>query len=228
VAGIGGTVADILSVMEILDNELENGAGEIDEGVSIIALVQAQHWFETVASSLPKVLQSIITVTTTGATETSTFSTSLRRLDAMWGLDANGNPTYKLDKIEGVGDHVPSLPWPLDLFNASLVGGVPYGYYASATQFYWLPVPDAAYTARIYGFVKQQEFALRTDNFNYPPECKLPFAQFASKLLGVGKNDDTAALDQVAAQLFRPLLRSMRKFDRSKPTSRYYNSFHTT
>lgn len=227
-AGVGGTVADLLTLMSILDNELETASGEDDEATAILALVQAQHLFESIAAELPRVLQSTITSTTTASTETTTFSTSLRRLDALWYVDANGNPIRKLNKIEDIGGHVPNLPWPLDLFVASVSGGVPYGYYASATQFFWLPKPDAAYNLRLYGFVKQIEFATRSSDFNYPLECKLPLAQFATKLIGVGKNDDTTELDKLAGQLFRPLLRQLRKFDRSKPMSRAYTEYHTT
>ncbi len=228
-AGIGGAVTDLLAAMTLLNNELDVTANGSDEARSITALTQAQHYFETLASSMPEILgNGLTTVPTALNTETSPWSSGLRRLDALWYLDAAGNPVRKLKRISEIGGHVPSLPWPLQIALTSSWGGAPFGYYADMNQFYWLPKPDGVYNIRIYGFFKQAAFALRTDNFNYPPECQLPLAQFAARLLAISVGDDSLEYDKLATMLFRPLLRQLRKFDRSEPQSRVYSEFHAT
>lgn len=222
------TVADLLAIMEMLDNELETGAGESDESIAITALSQAQHYFELVAASYPRILQDTVNVATAASTEKTTWQSSLRRLDALWYLDANGVPVRKLKRITEMGGHVPSLPWPLQVSMATPGSGAPFGYYGNMKDFYWLPLPDAVYTLRIYGFIKKASFTARANNFLYADEVMHPIAQFANKLLSIGVGDDTIEYDKLSAQLFRPLLRSYRKFDRSEPQGRFYTEAHTT
>lgn len=222
------TGADLLGLLELLDNELETGSGEVDEARSLIALQQGQHYFELAAASTPKVLQSTVDILTVATTEKTTWATTLRRLDALWYLDTNGNPIRKLKRISEIGGHVPSLPWPLQVTLSPGPEGAPFGYYGNMANFYWLPRPDAAYSIRVYGFVKQAVLALRTTAFSYPDETQLAIATFASKLLAQGVDDATIDIDRLTAQLFRPLLRSYRHFDRSEPTSRYYTEWHST
>lgn len=226
--GIGGTVANVLAVMELLDNELETGSGAADEASAILALTQAQHYFETLCAAMPEILQTTTNITTAAATETTTISSSLLRFDALWYLDANGNPIRKLMEIDEVGGHVPALPWPLELILNTTGTGTPYGYYASSENFYWLNRPDATYTIRLYGFIEKAEFALRTDDFNYPKRCHLAFAQFANRILDIGVDDATVDLEKLASTIYQPLLRQLRKRDRSKPHGRVYTEFHTT
>jgi hypothetical protein len=226
-AGIGGTVADVLGVMELLDGELETGSGETDETKAISALTQAQHYFELLCATHPRILQDTTTVVTVAATESSSWATSLLRLDAIWLLDANSRPISKLRKIEDIGGHVPSLPWPLDILNSS-GSGSPYGYYANMRNFYWLPLPDGVSTMRIYGFIEKARFSARTDDFNYPYRTHLPFAQFATRLLQIGDDNVSADLMQLAGNVFGPVLKQLRKFDLSEPSARHYTEFHTT
>ena len=227
-AGIGGTVANVLSVCELLDNELETASGEPDEARAITALVQAQHYFETLAATYPDVLQDTTTVTTTAATEATTWATTLLRLDALWYLDSNSNPIRQLKRISEIGGHVPSLPWPMQVTLSAIGSGAPYGYYGNMSDFFWLPKPDATHTLRIYGLVEKDRFTVRTNDFNYHYRLHLPFAQFAVKLLSIGVADDTMELDKLAGQLFTPVLRQLNNSDRSEPHSRHYTEFHTT
>lgn len=227
-AGIGGTVADVLRVVELLMNDTQTASGEIDEAPAILALVQAQHYFETLCATFPDILQSTVTLSTTANTEKTTWTAALLRLDAVWLLDAAGSPIHKLARIEEVGGHVPSLPWPLTLTSAPTGTGVPYGYYGNMESFYWLPLPAGVSTLRLYGFLEKARFADRTSDFNYPYRCHLAFAQFASKLMAIGVDDATIDLDRLAAQVFSPLIKQLRKFDRSEPHARVYTEFHTT
>lgn len=227
-AGIGGTVADLLDGMSLIRNELDTSSGGTDEARAIKALTHAQRYFETVCAAFPRVYQSTVNVATAAQTETSTWSTSLRRLDALWLLDPTTSlPIRKMERIDEIGGHVPSLPWPLQV-SVSAGYGMPGGYYANMANFYWLPMPDGVYNLRIYGLVAQAAFAVRTDNFNYHPYVILPIAQFACKLLDIAVDDDSSALDELASQLFRPLMRSIKGFDRSGPRGRTYTRVHET
>lgn len=230
-AGIGGTVQDLLNTMALVNNELQITPGGADVANGILALTHAQHYFEMMASSMPRVLSTGLVannVATALNIETSPWSSMLTRLDAAWYLDNNGNPVRKLKRIVEFGGHVPSLPWPLQIALTASWGGAPFGYYADMNQFFWLPRADNIYAIRIYGFFTQAEFVLATDNFNYPPACKLPIAQMAARMLATAVGDDSMEYDKLAAIVFRPLLRQLRKFDRSEPMPRFYSEFHTT
>ena len=224
---MAGTVADILDTCELLDNELEVDSGEDDEALAIRAITQAQHYFETFCATFPRVLQTVPPLTTTANTETTTWTSSIIRLDALWYLDANSNPVRKLSRIDEIGGHVPSLPWPLQVTLGTAATGAPYGYYGNMANFYWLPKPDATHTIRVYGLLEQSRFTLRSDAVNYPYRCHLALAQFAVKLLSLGVGDSGGELDKLAGQVFTPLLRQLRKFDRSEPMGRYYTQYHT-
>lgn len=222
------TVSDLLDLMSLIDNELEIGAGESDESQAIKALIQAQHHFELIAASKPRILQDTVNIVTANVTEKTTWSSLLRRVDALWYLDATGNPIRALERIDEIGGHVPSLPWPLQIALGSAAGGAPFGYYGNMRDFYWLPRPDGVYTIRVYGFIKKAAFAVRGDAYNYPDETMLALASFANKLMSVGVADDTLDLDRLTAQVFAPLIKSYTKFDRSKPSGRVYTMFHST
>jgi hypothetical protein len=224
---MAGTWADVLGYIELLNNELECGSGEDDEATAIRACVAAQHQFETVAATLPRALQTRIqTSTTTANTEVTTFPTSLLRLDGLFVLNASSQVVRKLQKLQEVGSHAPSIPWPLNLVSAS--PGMPAGYYANSSEFFWLPLPDASHTLRILGLIEQAEPATRATAFAYPNRCKLAMAQFAVFLMKFGVDDAKGDLDILGDRLFRPLLKGLKKFDRSEPLDRHYDYLHST
>lgn len=223
---MAGTVADIFDLMEMLDNELETESGGVDAADALIAAIQAQHYLEVLAASMPRVLQSTVDVVTAASTETTTWTSSILRLDALWLLDSNSRPIRKMTRIDEVGGHVPNLPWPVQV---SEVGtGAPGAYYGNMANFYWLPTPDGVHSLRVYGFIEQSRFASRSSAVSYPYRLHLPMAQFAVKLLALGVSDDTIDLDGLAAQVYTPALRQLRKFDRSGPHGRHYTEHHTT
>ncbi len=227
-SGIGGTVGDLLDVMALLNNELDVAAGGNDESRAIRALSLAQQQLENLLVLAPYAMQSTVTVSAASQTETSTWSTSLLRLDALWYLDpTTSRPVRKLKRIFEIGGHVPALPWPLQLVLPTGVGA-PDAYYGNMANFYWLPLPDQAYTMRAYGLIAQAEFTARGDAFNYQKRAKLPLASFAVKLLNVSVDDGPEDYDTLAQQTFGPLVRALRKFDRSEPMPRYYNDVHVT
>lgn len=227
--GSGGadTWADVLGYMEMLNNELELGAGEDDEVNGLLACVAAQHQFETLAATLPKTLATVVnTTTTTINTETTTWPTALLRLDGIFVLDSAGRVVRKIERMQEVGSHAPSMPWPLNL--VSPAGGTPSGYFTDMANFYWLPLPDASYSLRIHGLFEATEPTVRSSSFVYPKRCKLAMAQMAVFLLKYGTDDTKGDLDKLGERLFRPLLRGLQKFDRSGPQDKHYDSVHTT
>lgn len=226
-AGIGGTVADILEVIKLLNNELRTRSGEPDETRAILALTQGQHYMEALAATLGRALQTTTTITTTAATESTSWATSLLRLDAIWYLDANSNPVRKLERIEDVGGHVPALPWPFQVSLAASTGA-PFAYYGNMDEFYWLPLPDGTYTLRIYGLIEQSRWSARTENVNYPYRAHLPLATFANTLLRVGVDDAVVDMEKLAAQTFTPMLRQLVAFDRTGPRGREFSRSHDT
>lgn len=228
-AGIGGIVSDIFPLLELLDNELDTGTGENDAAAALIALTQAQHYFELLCATMPRVLQDTVNIATVANTETTTWTSSVLRLDGIWLLDSAGKPIREILRIDDVGGHAPALPWPIDVLYGNVGSGSPYGYYGNMRNFYWLPLPDAAASIRLYGFISKARFAAATDDFNYPYNTHLAFAQFATKLMSMGSGDDTADLDKLAGQVFRPLLKQLSRFDRTAPASaRTYSEFHVT
>lgn len=224
------TVADVLTVMGILDNEMDVSSGGADESRAIAALTMAQHQFDSIAASLPNVLGDTITIAPTANTEKTAWSTlasALLRIDAIWLLDATAKPIYKLKRIEEIGGHTPSLPWPLQVTLTSGTGG-PRGYFSDMRNFYWLPLPDATYSCRIYGYLEQAEWTLRTSTYSMPQRCKNAFAEFAVRVLNGGVGDDVGTLEALGSEIFKPLMKGLGHWDRSEPSSRNYQYAHDT
>lgn len=222
------TVADLLALMPVFDNKLRVKNGDKDEARAVLALTTAQHYFEVVAATYQRVLGSTITVAPAASTETTTYPTSLLRLDSVWLLDSTTLlPIRRLKRIETSGGHAPSLPWPLQLVVQSSVGS-PLGYFANMENFFWLPLPDQAQTIRIYGLLEQAEFVDRESIFHYPLRTKAAIASFAVKILSTSVDDDTQSIDSLAASFFGPLLRGLKSFDRSEPHGRTYGEIHDT
>lgn len=214
--------------MPVLDNALKTGSGETDEARAIIACNMAKDVFDTLAACKPRVLQSTVNVSTAASTETTAWTASILRLDAIWLLDpTTSRPTRKLKRIEEVGGHVPSLPWPLQLTLAQGTGTAA-GYYANTSNFYWLPLPDGTSSLRVYGYVSAVDFVTRASTFSYPAASRNAFAALAVKLLRTGTEDDQEAINAVASAIFAPLFKSLKGFDRSEPHGRYYGELHDT
>lgn len=223
----GATVADVFKSMLVFDNELELGAGEADEQLGLEALNIAQHYFETLAAVYPRLLQSVVSLGAIGNVGSSGFPTSLLRLDEIVYLNASNQPIWSLDRGSDLA-MLPALPWPLQLYNSVDGQGSISSYSASLSQFFWLPTPQLAAAIRLYGFIEQPEFIARTDPFGYPLRCKSAIANFAVKLMAGGVDDATGDLDRLGAQIFTPLLRGLRRFDRTGSDSRVYGDFHDT
>lgn len=221
------TVADVLDTMSLLDNENDFSSGGAEEARGIVALNVAQRYFEMLVAGTPRALQTATTITQAAATETTEFSSTLKRIDAVWALDDTTlRPTYRIKRLNDTGAHIPSLPWPLQLSYPTGQGPAA-GYYANSSAFYWLPLPDGTHSIRIYGFVTFNALASRVSPFFYTDAADA-MAAFASKLLSKSVGDTAEEMATLANSLFRPVLKMMQSFDRSEPMPRMYAHFHDT
>lgn len=222
------TAADLLTRMQILDNELEIAAAGDDETRALAALDMAQDYFESVAASMPIIGQTKSDVVTVANTETTAWPATLLRVDSVWYVDpATSRPAWELKLLDGPGDHIGSSPFPLNLVTTTGTGK-PYGYSYDSEYFYWSPLPDAAHTLRVYGLVSKTNLTTRAVTFGWPDGVSVPIAAFACRLLEMGIDDPADELQALAEEAFVPVLRRMRKANRQEPRGRHYTRTHYT
>lgn len=222
------TIATLLSRMAILDNELAVGVAGADESRAITALDMAQDYFESVAATLTPLFGRTGTFTTTANTEETTWPSTLLRLDALWRLNSNSKPVAKLEPIDEAGEQALGAPWPISLAVATAVSGAPREYFTNRTSFFWRPTPDAIYTLRWYGMASADDITARAETFAYPDMIATPVASFATRLLKTGLGDPTEELQALAVETFTPALKALARYDRTRPTGRFYTRVHRT
>lgn len=219
------TGADLLTRMQIFDNELEVALGGDDETRALTALDMAQDYFESVAASMPQIGSRKTDIVTVANTETTAWPATLKRVDALYYIDSGtGRPGWEITQINGVGKHS-GASGLLNLLGAG--SGAPREYSYDAEYFYWLPLPDAAYTVRAHGLISQATIS-RAGIFGWPDEVSVPLAAFACRLLEMGIDDPSEELQGLAEEAFVPVLRSLRKRVRQGPVGRSYTRTHTT
>lgn len=222
------TAADLLTRMQVIDNELEIASGGDDETKCLAALDMAQDYMESVAASMPRIGSAKTTIATVANTETTDWPSSLKRVDSLWYIDSATNlPAWELTPIHNVGGHRPSSAFPYNLV-VNPGTGAPRQYGYDEDYFYWLPVPDAVYTIRVHGLSARTALTSRSVTFGWDDECSVPLAAFACRLLKMGIDDPTDALQALAEEAFVPVLRSLRKRVRQSPQGRAYTEHHTT
>ena len=222
------TGQDILDRMELLNQELQLQSGETDVTRGLLALNVAQDYFEARAALRPGFMGgSTGTVTTTASTETTSFPSSLLRIDRLQYLDPDtSRPAWKVEPIKSTGDHAAGGFWPAALVSTS-VSGKPRGYWTDGTNFYWSPLPDATHTVRYYGLVAAAAITA-SGTFAYKDIVALPLASFAVKILRTGVDDNLADIDKLAAQAFDPVLDALGNFNRDGAEPFVYKYGHDT
>lgn len=223
-------VADLLNMTMQFDNEIDASAGGADESRMIISLNMATNYLESVAASLPKVLsrRGDNPIQTAANIESSPCPRDLLRIDKLWMIDTTtNNPIWPMTRIDEVGGHMPALPWPLN-YVMNPAPGQPRAYYADSDTLYWLPVPNGVYSVRAYGVWSVDDYVDRDSQFLLPDLCALPIAAFATKYGTIALDDPTDEIQKVAVEMFTPVLRALRRRDRSRPTGKHYENFHTT
>jgi len=224
------TVADLLSLMSTFDNEVDTSAGGSDETSSIAALNAALQHIQAICAAMPEVLSSrgANPLQTAANVETTPLPNELLRIDALWMLDSTTLfPIYRMGKIQEVGGQSPSIPLISNTTQMTSPGR-PSSYYMSGDAIYWDPLPDSVYLIRAYGLWSRQSFVDRHSQFVFPDTLSLSFATFASRYTKMALDDDASDISKLAAEVFTPALRALRRRDRSGPTSRQYAYDHHT
>lgn len=217
------TIADALGMMEVMDNELEVQAGERDESRAIAALNMALMQFDLIAAANPRVEQQTGEFACRATGTFTSWPINLLRLDLLYRLDSTGTEVAELVRVDRPAQY---SGW-FSLGNLLNPAG-PTSFYSSARRFYWQSVPDAIYTFRAYGYFRSPRARLRTDGWYHSDEVMLPAATMACRLLSMGVADETTDLQQLGAQVYSPLMRTLRKALRLGPSSRVYTQWHTT
>lgn len=217
----------LLDTMEVLNQELQLQTGEADVTRGLVALNRAQDYFETFAAQSPDILGSGVgTVVTVADTETTAFPSGVLRIDKLHFINPDTNrPQYRLEPLKTTGGHVVGYSWPFYLIADRT--GKPTSYYTNGTLIYWNPLPSAAHTIRWYGFQVASDITAG-GTFAYPDIVALPIAAFAVKIMKLGVDDQLGDINQLAAETFNPVLKTLSMFNRDKAAGFDYKNVHGT
>tara|TARA_R100001086_G_scaffold82443_1_gene40380 strand:+ start:623 stop:1297 length:675 start_codon:yes stop_codon:yes gene_type:complete len=217
----------MLDLMETMDYGLQLQSGESGVTRGLRALNAAQDHLESLLALDPNVVGSSVgTVTTAASTETTSVPTGLLRLDRLQYIDAStSRPAWDLERVGPVGDHNAGGGYPPFLLSSS-VTGKPLRYWTNAAHFYWDPLPDATHTVRYYG-LKAASDITAGGTFAYPDLALMAVAQFATKMLRIGKDDDVRSLSDVGMQVFAPVLQAFSRFNRDRVPGYDYRYTHS-
>ncbi len=223
------TGQNILDLMEVLNGELQLQTGEADVTRGLRAVNAAQDFFEAELAKMPEVLgDQTGTISTTAATETSTFPSGLIRVDRLQFLDSSTSlPVWDLEPLARPGDHVYSRRWPFNLTSTLVASGRPMSFATKGRTIFWSPIPDAAYTIRYYGLESAADITA-AGTFAYPDAVMLPLASFAVRLLKAGVDDPTADAAALAKELFGPVIEALDNLNDDGGRPFIYRYFHET
>lgn len=218
----------MLDLMEALDYGMQLQSGESGVTRGLLSLNAAQDHLESLLALDPNVMGSTVgTVTTSASTETTSVPAGLLRLDRLQYLDAStSRPAWDLERVGPVGDQSVDGVYPSFLSSSSL-SGKPKRYWTNGSTFYWDPLPDATHTVRYYGFKAASDITAG-GTFAYPDIALMPVAQFADKMLRIGKDDDVRSLSDIGMQLFAPVLQAFARFNRDRIPGYDYRYHHST
>lgn len=222
------TGQSLLNLMELVNQELQLQSSEVDVPRGLIALNAAQDYLESRLSLFPNLLgNSTGTLTTTAATETTTFPTDVTRIDRLQLLSSvTSLPIYDMVNIRTTGGHAFRSQWPWSLL-VSPTSAAPVKYYTNGTSIFWSPVPNQAYSVRWYGFQQQADITA-SGTVVYGTEFHLPMASFAAKLMKLGVGDDIGDLDNLAESTFASAIAASARFNRDRANGLEYSRVHDT
>jgi hypothetical protein len=216
----------ILDLMEVLDRGLQLQSGQTGVTMGLRAANAAQDYLESLLALQPNNYGSNVgTVTTTADTETSTFPTGLLRVDRLQYLDAStSRPAWDLEWVGYIGvlgaDGNPFGPYN------TRTTGKPERYFTNGRSVFWDPLPDATHTVRYYGMVAADDITA-SGTFAYPDIAITAVADYAAKLLKVGKDDDAQPISVVGAEIFNPCIELLGRFNRDRAPGYDYRYDHT-
>ena len=219
----------LLDLMEAFDYGLQNQSGETSVTFALRALNASQDHLEGMMALQPNAMGSSIgTVTTTANTESTAVPTGLMRLDRLQFIDATtSRPSWDLERVGPVGDHYGTQSRNRSVeFNSSSTGK-PQRYFTNGAHFYWDPLPDATHTVRYYALIAASDITA-SGTFAYPDVAIGPVAQFAAKILKIGKDDDAQPISTLGIELFGPTIQQMSRYNRDRAPGYDYRYIHTT
>jgi hypothetical protein len=216
----------LLDTMEVMDRGLQLQSGETGVTLGLRALNSAQDHFESMMALHTNVLGSSIgTVTTSASTESTAFPSGLIRIDRLQFIDPDtSRPAWDLGRVGPVGDHYTDSATSVQ-FNSTTTGR-PVRYWTNGSYIYWDPLPSGTHTVRYYGMNAASDITAG-GAFTYADITMLPIAQFAVKMLRVGKDDESGPITDLGAQIFGPVIMSMSRFNRDRPPGYDYRYTHT-
>jgi hypothetical protein len=222
------TGQSILDLMEIVDRGLQLQSGETGVTLALRAVNASQDYFESILALDPNVLGSTVgTVTTSADTENTAFPSGLLRIDRLQFIDpTTSRPSWDLDRVGYTGDYFQSGTLAPTLQYNVTTTGRPVRYWTNGTNIYWDPLPDATHTVRYYGFKAASDLTAG-GTFAYPDIALMPIATYAAKLLRVGKDDDIQGVTLAAAEVFKPAIDALTRFNRDRAPGYDYRYFHT-
>ena len=214
----------VLDLMEVLDRGLQLQSGETGVTLGLRAANAAQDYLESLLALPPNNYGSGGgTVTTAADTETTTFPTGLLRVDRLQYLDAStSRPAWDLEWVGYIGGN--GLPPLLELTTAT--PGTPTRYWTNGRVIYWGPLPDATHTVRYYGMVAADDITAG-GTFAYPDIAINAVAEYATKLLRVGKDDDAQPISALGVEIFNPCIELLGRFNRDRAPGYDYRYDHT-
>ena len=217
----------ILDVMETMDRGLQLQSGESSVTLSLRAVNVAQDHLEALLATAPNSYGSTAsTVTTAASTETTTFPTGLLRIDRLQYIDPDtSRPGWDLDWVGYTGDQNDKTALGL-LLGSIGTTGKPQRYWTNGTDIYWGPLPDATHTVRYYGLVAASDITA-SSTFAYPDVAIGPVADFATRMLKIGKDDDPTPISQLGLDMFGPVLAQFGRFNRDRAPGYDYRYLHT-
>ena len=217
----------ILDVMEVMDRGLQLQSGESSVTLSLRAVNVAQDHLEALLATAPNSYGSTAsTVTTAASTETTTFPTGLLRIDRLQYIDSDtSRPGWDLDWVGYTGDQNDKTA--LGLLLGSLgTTGKPQRYWTNGPAIYWGPLPNAPHAVRYYGLIAADDITT-SSTFAYPDVAIGPVADFATRMLKIGKDDDPTPISQLGLDMFGPVLAQFGRFNRDRAPGYDYRYLHT-
>ncbi len=218
----------ILDLMEVLDRGLQLQSGQTGVTIGLRAVNAAQDYFESLLALQPNNHGSNVgTVTTTASTETTAFPTGLLRVDRLQYINpGTSRPAWDLEWVGYTGDQYGApITYPSIQFDATTTGK-PVRYWTNGRLIYWDPLPDATHTVRYYGMVAADDITA-AGTFAYPDVAINAVAEYATKLLKVGKDDDAQPISVVGAEIFNPCIELLGRFNRDRAPGYDYRYDHT-
>jgi hypothetical protein len=219
----------LLNLMELLNQELQLQSGEADVTRGLIALNAAQDQFESLAAVRKGILGGqTANVATVAQTESTSYPAGFMRIDRIQTLNGTtSRPDGELRPLSRAGGHAFVSSWPANLVSSSSTGK-PQRYWTDGTNIYWAPLPDTAYTCRVYGFKSAADITA-AGTFAYTDAVMLPMAGFAARLLKIGLDDSAGDLASIAQESFKSVLDQLENFRRDSGSTGFdYTDIHDT